>query len=174
MKNFLLGLALCCSLPACAQTAPTAPTPPAPPPAGANWQSVKVIPLHNKIHIAADSKGRKCNFVAADDESLTCSAGSSATAKKFTYARADVRSVKLTRYTASTLAGMGIGLGAGLAVGAVIGHVEDPPEPNQFLDFSSLGRGLITGVGGIVGFAAGGTIGGPTDFLRGPTIYRRP
>jgi hypothetical protein len=45
---------------------------------------------------------------------------------------------------------------------------------NSFFNFTSLGRDVITGLGGAIGFVAGGAIGGPSDFLRGPTLYRRP
>ncbi len=123
-------------------------------PAGAtnDWQRVKQLPLHTKVHIDADKKGRTCTIDAVDDESLTCSSGH----KGKTFARAEIKSVTLTRYGWSTLAGLGMGLGIGAAIAAT--------GPSD-----SLGRG---GAAGIV-LIAMPVITGTTDMLRGPVVYRR-
>ena len=78
--------------------------------------------------------------------------------------------MKLTRYPLSTLAGMGIGAGAGFAIGLAAA----PKSSSSSFDLSGLGRPIVIGFGGAVGFIAGGAIGGPLDFLRGPVVYRRP
>ncbi|MGD0649198.1 MAG: hypothetical protein ABR971_14520, partial [Acidobacteriaceae bacterium] len=84
--------------------------------------------------------------------------------------RAEVKSVKLTRYGRSTLVGLGIGLGVGAGVGAIAGHAQE--QPNDF--FPGLSTEAYAAVGGSAGAIAGAAIGAPTDFLRGPTVYRRP
>ena len=62
------------------------------------------------------------------------------------------------------------GLGAGAGIGAAIGHSKE--QPNDF--FPGLSTEAFAAIGGAVGLIAGGAIGGPTDFTRGPTLYRRP
>ncbi len=136
------------------------------------WHHLAALQPGTHIHISSDKKSRTCFFESADDQNLACSRRRSS-GEKFTFARAEVRTVKLTRYTLSTIAGMGIGAGAGLGIGAAVGQIASP-KTNSSLDFSGIGRDVITGIGGAVGFIAGGAIGGPTDFLRGPTLYRRP
>jgi hypothetical protein len=135
-----------------------------------NWNRLKALPAHTKVHVAGDRQSKVCAIDMVDEATLQCSKGHS----QYSFVRAEVKSVKLTRYTRSTLAGLGIGLGVGAGVGAIVGRAADPPQPNAFLDFSGLGRDAITAIGGVGGLIAGGAIGGPTDFLRGPTIYRRP
>ena len=131
------------------------------------WHHLAALQPGTHIHISSDKKSRTCFFTSADDQNLVCSRRRSARAE-FTFPRAQVRSVKLTRYGVSTLAGMGIGAGAGLAIGAAAS------PGNSASGFSGLDREVITGIGGVIGFLAGAAIGGPTDFLRGPTLYRRP
>jgi hypothetical protein len=136
------------------------------------WHHLSALQPGTRLHISSDKKSRTCFFASADDASLVCSRGRSS-GTQYNFARSEVRTVKLTRYTVSTLAGMGIGAGAGFGIGAAVGQAVSP-KTNSSFDFSGLGREVITGIGGAVGFIAGGAIGGPTDFLRGPTLYRRP
>jgi hypothetical protein len=118
-----------------------------------DWQRVKQLPLHTKVHIDADKKGRTCLIDAVDEMSLTCSSGH----KGSSFPRTEIKSVKLTRYGWSTLAGLGIGIGIGTAIAAT--------GPND-----SLWRG---GAAGAVVIAMP-VITGTTDMLRGPVVYRRP
>jgi hypothetical protein len=136
------------------------------------WHHLSALPPGTRLHISSDKKSRTCFFASADDQSLICSRKRSS-GTHYTFARSEVRTVKLTRYTLSTVAGMGIGAGAGLGIGAAVGQAASPKTDSSF-DFSGIGRDVITGIGGVVGFIAGGAIGGPADFLRGPTLYRRP
>ncbi len=160
-----LALALCAS-----SLSPLAAQRPAP---GSNWEQLesapKRLPPRTKVHVAGDRMSRKCVLESVTDEALLCSSGHT----QYTFPRTEVRSVKRTRPLRSALVGMGIGLGTGLAVGAIVGHVEAPPEPHAFLDFSDLTRDVYTLGGGVLGLAAGGVAGGTTDFLRGPTLYLR-
>ena len=133
---------------------------------GGSWERLKHLPAHTRVHVAADSQSKVCAIDLVDDTTLQCSKGLS----QYSFARAEVKSVKLTRYTRSTLVGMGIGLGVGAGVGALAGHAQE--KPNDF--FPGLATGAFAAVGGAGGLIVGAAIGGPTDFMRGPTLYRRP
>jgi hypothetical protein len=115
---------------------------------------------------------RTCFLASVDDGKLVCTRGKNLSGANYTFARAEVRSVKLVRYRRSTLAGLGIGLGVGLGVGAIAGQLASP-KTNSWLDLSAIGREVITGIGGTLGLVASGAIGGTTDMLRGPTVYLR-
>jgi hypothetical protein len=136
------------------------------PSTGGGWDRLKHLPVHTRVHVAADKQSKVCAIDLVDDATLQCSKGHA----QYSFARDEVKSVKLTRYTRSTLVGLGIGLGAGAGVGAAIGHSKE--KPNDF--FPGLTTDAFTAIGGAVGLIAGGAIGGPTDFLRGPTVYQRP
>jgi hypothetical protein len=133
---------------------------------GASWDRLKHLPPQTRVHVAADNQSKVCAIDLVDDATLQCSKGHS----QYSFARAEVKSVKLTRYTRSTLVGLGIGLGVGAGVGAIAGHAEE--KPNDF--FPGLTTDAFAAIGGAVGAIAGAAIGGPTDFMRGPTLYRRP
>jgi hypothetical protein len=134
--------------------------------AGGSWGRLKHLPAGIKVHVSADQQSKTCRIDLVDDATLRCSNGSS----QYSFVRAEVKSVKLTRYGRSTLVGAAIGLGAGVGVGAIAGHAQE--KPNDF--FPGLSTEAFAAVGGAAGVIAGGAIGGPTDFLRGPTLYRRP
>ena len=110
---------------------------------GDTWSHIAALPPSTHLHVASDKKGRTCFLISSDDEKLVCSNGKGSSGSSYTFTRAEVKSVKLTRYGRSTLVGLLVGGGAGAGIGAA------------------------------VGLAAGGGIGGPTDWLRGPTIYLR-
>jgi hypothetical protein len=134
--------------------------------ADANWDRLKHLPPHMRVHVAADKQNKVCVIDLVDDETLRCSKGSS----QYSFPRAEVKSVKRARTGRSALVGLGIGLGAGAGIGAAIGHSKE--QPNDF--FPGLSTEAFAAIGGAVGLIAGGAIGGPTDFTRGPTLYRRP
>jgi hypothetical protein len=117
-----------------------------------DWQRVKQLPVHTKVHIDADKNGRTCLIDAVDDVALTCSSKH----KRSSFPRSEIKSVKLTRYGWSTLAGLGMGFGIGAAIAAT--------GPSD-----SLWRGGVAG--GVV--IAMPVIAGTTDMLRGPVVYRR-
>jgi hypothetical protein len=157
MKIMLVVLFLCGASASLAAQAPSG---------GGSWDRVMHLPAGTRVHVAGDTKSKTCTIALVNDATLQCSKGNS----QYSFLRAEVKSVKLTRYTRSTLVGMGIGLGVGAGVGAIVGHAQE--KPNDF--FPGLSTEACAAVGGAVGLIAGGAIGGPTDFLRGPTVYRRP
>jgi hypothetical protein len=134
-----------------------------PPAAAPAWDNLKSVPITTKLHVSADHMSKTCRLVSVDDEKLVCARG-----KNFTFLRENVKSVKRTRYLASTAAGLGIGIGAGAAIGFAVFH----STPNDFFGNlgPDIGRGFSIALGGI----AGPAILGPTDAFRGPTLYRRP
>ena len=93
---------------------------------GCDWNRLKSLPVHTKVHVAGDKQSKVCLIDSVDDATLQCSKGHS----QYSFARAEVKSVKLARYTRSTLVGLGIGLGVGAGVGAIIGHEKE--KPNDF------------------------------------------
>ena len=133
---------------------------------GGSWDRVRRLPAGTRVHVAADNQSKTCALDLVDDATLRCSKGTS----QYSFARAEVKSVKLTRYGRSTLVGLGIGLGVGAGVGAIAGHAQE--KPNDF--FPGLSTEAYAAIGGTAGLVAGGVIGRLTDFTRGPTVYLRP
>ena len=131
-----------------------------------DWDRLRRVPVGTRVHVAADSQSKTCAIDLIDEATLRCSKDAS----QYSFLRADVKSVKLTRYGRSTLLGLGIGLGAGAGIGAAAGHAQE--KPGDF--FPGLSTEAYAAVGAAAGALAGAAIGGPTDFLRGPTVYRRP
>lgn len=136
------------------------------PAASAHWENLKTLPAHMRVHVESDQKSRECVIDVVDDETLRCSKGAS----QYSFTRAEVKSVKRVRTGRSVLVGLGIGLGGGAGIGAAIGHSKE--QPNSL--FPGLSTEAYTAICGAMGLIAGGAIGGPTDFTRGPTLYRRP
>jgi hypothetical protein len=134
-----------------------------------SWHHLSALPAGTHVHISSDKHSRTCYFQSSDDAHLICTRGHSS-GTSYTFSRSEVRTVKLTRYGLSALAGMGIGAGAGLAIGAAAA----PRSSTSSFDLSGIGRPIDIAISGVIGFLAGGAIGGPTDFLRGPVVYRRP
>lgn len=153
MRNVLFPLLLVAlSLQASAQA----------PAAGSDWQHLKAVPLHIKVHVAADKISRTCHIEAVTDDVLQCSKDVFGHNAHYTFQRGEVKSVKLTRYTGSTLGGAAIGAGAGAAVGFGL-----TTNPNGW--FNGAARGAFTLLGAVIGAATMG----PADTFRGPTVYRR-
>jgi hypothetical protein len=113
------------------------------------WHHLAALQPGTHIHIASDKKNRTCFFASADDATLVCSRKHSG-GTQYTFARAEVRTVKLTRYTLSTIAGIGIGAGVGFGIGAAVAP-SVAPKSNSGLDFSGLDRDAITILGGAFG-----------------------
>lgn len=112
------------------------------------------------MHVHGDKLTRTCTLQAVTDDQLTCTKGRVVDTAHYTFPRAEVSEVKLTRYTASTLGGLGIGAGAGAGIAAAAFKGDS---------FKSLGVAVF-GVGGAI---AGALLTGPADAFRGPTVYRR-
>jgi hypothetical protein len=113
------------------------------------WQRVQQLPLHTKVHISSDKKDKTCPIGAVDEQSITCSGGIS-------FSRAEIKSIKMTRYGWSTLGGFGIGFGVGAAIAAT--------GPSDSIARGGAASACLIG---------GAVIGGVSDMFRGPTIYRR-
>ena len=123
---------------------------------------MKALP-HTRVHVSGDKMSKVCTIDQVDDVALRCSRGRS----QFSFPREEVKSVKLTRYGLSTGLGAVIGLGAGLGIGAAAGSAAR--SPNEIVSSTA----VYAAIGGAGGLIAGGVVGGTTDLLRGPTIYKR-
>ncbi len=163
--GLLVGAIAVSALPVSAQNAIASPASSPTPTIADTWHNLSVIAPHTHIHVAADIGGSTCYFIAADDQNLTCGHKNGSEKGRHVFARADVKSVKLTRYGVSTLGGLGIGTG----VGTAIGFAAIRPHPEDFLNFSGIARAACT----VIGAVGGTAIGASTDMFRGPTIYRR-
>ncbi len=102
----------------CARAAPSATD------VGDPWRNLSALPVHTEMHVSAGEGGGKCYLIAVDDRSLTCGRKDGGPKGQHVYPRAGAKSVKLTRYLVSTLAGAGIGAGVGAAVG--FGSTQNP------------------------------------------------
>ena len=155
MKNFLpcILLALLCSC-ACGQATPAA----------TNWQHLQQVPLRTRVHVSADKMSRTCSIDSITDEMLTCSG--SVTNGHYTFPRAEIKSVKVTRYALSAVGGTAIGAGTGLVVGAAVAHGSQG-------SFTIVSNQAVWGIFAAIGAVIGALIAGPLDLFRGPTIYRR-
>jgi hypothetical protein len=126
------------------------------PAAGSNWDRLKALPAETKLHVSADKGGATCKLVSVDDAALVCG--------KHTFQRAEVKSIKLTRYGTS----YGVGAATGAGVGAGVG-VALTSGDSFFRD----DKGKAAGIGLILGAAVGALVTGPADLFKGPTVYRR-
>jgi hypothetical protein len=129
---------------------------------GDTWRNLTALPPHTEMHVSADNEGRTCYLITADEQSLTCGRKDGSAKSQHMYPRPTVKSVKLTRYGISTLAGAGIGAGVGAAVG--FGGTQNP---NGWFN------GAVRGVFTVLGAGLGALACGPADAFRGPTIYKR-
>lgn len=152
MPKIALSLLICSGVVSCAAAQTSTP--------GASWDHLKALPSGTRMHVHGDRMTRTCTLDRVTDEELICSKGRVVDTAHYTFPRAEVEHVKLTRYTLSTIGGLGIGAGAGAGIaGATL----------KSDGFKSLGVAVF-GVGGAV---AGALALGPTDAFRGPLVYRR-
>lgn len=129
-----------------------------------DWARVKQLKPHTRVHLSTDRGSHLCSVDAVDDVSLTCSSGHSGKA----YARAEIKSIKVTQYAWSTVGGTLIGAGTGVLVGLVCcAH-------NGSSGFGPLADDVAIVSGAAVGAVAGAGVGAATDLFRGPVVYRRP
>ena len=154
MVKTLLPLLLSSSVAVCAAAQSSTP--------GTNWDHLKALPTGTRMHVTGDKLSRTCVLDAVTDEQLTCSKGRVVNTAHYTFTRAEVQSVKLTRYTLSSVAGFGIGAGAGAGIAAA-----------TVKSGNIIGKGAAAAIFGIGGGVLGALITGLTDAFRGPTVYRK-
>ena len=80
--------------------------------AGSNWDHLKALPVHTRLHVSADHMGHTCYLLSVDDTALVCG--------RYTFPRAEVKDVKLTRYGLSYGVGAAVGAGAGAGIGVAV------------------------------------------------------
>ena len=125
--------------------------------AGANWERVKSLPQNTRLHVSADHMGHTCRLSSVSDTELVCG--------KQSFPRAQVKTVKLTRYGTSYGAGAAIAGAAGAGIGVALVSADT---------FFQNDKGKAAGIGAVLGAILGALISGPADLFRGPTVYRRP
>ena len=126
------------------------------PPAGSNWQRVQAIPMGTSIRLDAGKRHQSCVLSAVDAESLTCVHG-----KSLTFARSEIRTIKISHRVRSALIAAAIGAGAGAGI------MEATDKPDSWF------HGAVVGIGAVIGAAIGAPIGALTDFAHS-TVYRAP
>ncbi len=128
------------------------------PAAGSNWDHVRALPIHTRLHVSADHMSHTCYLLSVDDTALMCG--------RYTFPRAEVKSVKLTRYGLSYGAGAGIGAGIGVGIGlGISAGTNDALFKND--------KASYAGGGAAIGAVIGAVIVGPLDLFKGPTVYQR-
>ncbi|HEX9201615.1 MAG TPA: hypothetical protein VF865_18805 [Acidobacteriaceae bacterium] len=136
--------------------------------AGSDWSRVQAIQPGTLIRVSSQHRPTVCSFVKADDDSLTCTKTQTIffipVTHRLLYSRQEVTLLKLSRQFLSGLTGAGIGAGAGAGIGAGIESQQSSNEDGH----------LVTAVFAILGGAIGAGVGGATDFLAGPVVYRTP
>lgn len=156
----LAAILLCSLLSPCANAQPIA---------GSDWSRVQAIQSGTLIRISSEhGRPTVCTFVSADDNSLTCTKTQTVffipVTHRMLYGRRDVTLIKLSRQFLSGLTGAGIGAGAGAGIGAGLESQQSSNEDGH----------LVTAFFAILGGTIGAVVGGSTDFLAGPVIYRAP
>ncbi len=146
---FIRAIALATLLSAAAATAQA-------PAAGSNWDHLKALPIQTRLHVSADKGGHTCSLVSVDDTALVCG--------RYTFQRAEVKTVKLTRYGVSYGVGAAVGAGAGAGVGLALVSGDS---------FFHNDKGKASAIGLLLGGAVGALFTGPADLFKGPTVYRR-
>jgi len=126
------------------------------PPAGSNWQRVQALPIGTSIRLDAGKRHQSCILSAIDADSLTCVHG-----KSLTFARSEIRTIKISHRVRSALIAAAIGAGAGAGI------MEAADKPGSWF------HGAVVGVGAVIGVAIGAPIGALTDFAHS-TVYRAP
>lgn len=160
----LFGAIAVSALPSPAQNAITSSAPSPSHAIADSWHNLSVIAPHTHIHVAADRGGATCYFIAVDDQSLTCGHRNAADKGRHVFARADIKTVKLTRYAVSSLGGAAIGGGTGAIIGVATSR-----GTSDFINMNGLYRAACA----VTGAFGGAAVGAATDMFRGPTVYRR-
>jgi hypothetical protein len=133
----------------------------APPPSGSSWARVQALPAGTPVHMSTAHSGGLCHIRSVDAETLTCAHGS----KDTVIPRAEIKSITLTRRTASTLgmAGVGVGLSA-IAVSVT----------SSAVDYHGSAKGAVWAGAAGLGVVIFAPIGYFSDIFRGPIIYTAP
>ncbi len=140
-----------------------------------DWRSVQSLPARTRIRLATDKKKTACFIDSVTEDHLVCSSSSSKAGKQTSYAKEEIKEIKLTNRTRSTLAGIGIGggIGAGALVAVAI-NSHDNNGPYSICctnsDAALVGGAVIGAAGAITGAA----LGYAKDWFAGPVVYRRP
>ncbi len=122
----------------------------------ASWTNLSALQSGQKIQIVdMHSTRHSGTFENVSDTAISYQEA----AVQQTVPKQDVRSVKLMENKhrlRNTLIGGGVGAGAGAGIGTATFH---PCSTSQPFCIQPIGKGVITGIGAVVGFAGGAVIG---------------
>lgn len=144
MLSFLVGGP--CAV--CQQTAPVL----------SGWARVAALPSGTPIHVHGRTHSASCRVKSVEAEALTCVGKDGA--KPETFAKAEIRTIKISHRGRSAAAGAGIGAGAGIILGASTAGSD-----------GLFTRGELASAFAIVFAVIGALVGLATDFTVA-TIYR--
>jgi len=123
------------------------------PPEGSDWHKVEVLPVGTPIYITVQKHTTRCVLMSVGVDSVTCNNG-----KDSVFQRAEIKTIKVSHHTRSTLVGLGLGWVAADVMGVVA------------LDKMSGSGAAAVATAGVAVLIAAPIIGYKTDFTRS-TIY---
>ena len=129
------------------------------------WQAVQALPPHTLLQVRTGTVKSDCHLTSVTDDKLTCAEAS--------FARSDIKSIKLVNKTKSTLGGLALGAGIGAGAGAGIGSAINAGDKGSLVHVSG---GKSAGVGAALGTVIGAGVGalvGHSANLFAQTIYKR-
>ncbi len=124
---------------------------------------MRALPVGTQVHISAATRHALCELTAVDEERIACSQDTGVGTRALTFARSEVRLIKLARRGRSAVLGASIGAGAGALAGGIEGA-----RSNYF---------AFKGAYALIYAFAGGFAGAPAGYLTdfsASTIYRAP
>ncbi len=142
--------------------------------AGANtedaWARIQQLAAGTQLKISAERKSGGCILQSASPDTIVCTRGSSTRS----FARSEIKSIRLKRKGRSAAIGLGLGVGIGAGVGAGVGAgINSGDQGSLFHVSGSKATGVGAAVGAIVGGIAGALTGYATDLAAGPVLYKR-
>lgn len=141
-----------------------------------DWHAVQALPAQTRIRIIAGKKKTACFVDSVADDHLTCSSSSSKSSTQAEYAKEEIKEIKLTNKSRSTLGGAALIGGASAGAGALIAVAINGSNNSQFniCCRNSEAAAVGAGVAGAAGAITGAALGYAKDWFASPVIYRRP
>lgn len=137
-----------------------------------DWHSVQSLAAQTRIRLTTDKKKTACFIDSVTDDHLTCSSSSAQGSTETEYSKSEIKEIKLTNRSHSTVAGTFLGLGVGAGVGAAVGVMINSGIAYHTTHAKAAGAGAA--VGATAGVIAGAALGYAKDWFAGPVVYRRP
>lgn len=145
-------------------------------PALNDWHSVQSLTARTRIRLTTGKKKTACFIDSVTEDHLICSLSSSKAGSQTSYAKEEIKEIKLTNRSRSTVIGTAVGGGIGAGVGALVAVAINSSEKNQNSiccrnSDAALAGGAVIGAAGAI---TGAALGYAKDWFAGPIVYRRP